>query len=285
MKPKQFSFPRLRIRMPRFWAFKIPLPGGIYLGGGRLILVSLSAVALGFLAGLMVVINSGEVEIYYPALGAAYTAPSTIGHPITDPEFPGERSQTLLLQFPAGIRLDIVEFKNINLGKAGLATAFEISGTSTSDLLVIDELIIRNSEFPKMSFDYSEFYIFNATTSVQAAGHTFEPTMSTTTDVTISSGRGTQSYRAADMDVDRVILRQTTAGDDVVIDKLILDGVSAWVGVFDLDYVHAGTVTLENVKIGNDADINTADLTLGTNGTVTINTINDGVIEAPIQIR
>ena len=87
------------------------------------------------------------------------------------------------------------------------------------------------------------------------------------------------------MDVDRVILRQTTAGDDVVIDKLILDGVSAWVGVFDLDYVHAGTVTLENVKVGNDADINNADLTLGTNGTVTINTINDGVIEAPIQIR
>ena len=285
MKDRQFNLPKINIRMPHFWAFRIPIGRGIYLGGGKLIVGSLSSIAIGFLLALVVVMNQGSEELVFPALGASYTAPSVIGRPITDPEFPSQRSQTLLLQFPAGIRLDVVEFVNINLGKAGLATSFEISGTSTSDLITVDEIVIRNSEFPKMSFDYSEFYLFNATSSVQAAGHTFEPTMSTTTDVTVGSSRGAMSYRAADMDVDRVILRQTTTGNDVVIGKLILDGVKAWTGVFDLDYVHAGTVTLENVKIGSDADINSADLTLGTNGTVSINQINDGVTEAPIQIR
>jgi hypothetical protein len=200
MKDKQFNLPKISLRMPRFWSFRVPIGRGIYLGGGKLIIGSLSSVGIGFLLALVVVMNQGSEELVFPALGASYTAPSVIGRPITDPEFPAQRSQTLLLQFPAGIRLDVVEFVNINLGKAGLATSFEISGTSTSDLITVDEIVIRNSEFPKMSFD-------------------------------------------------------------------------------------AGTVTLENVKIGSDADINSADLTLGTNGTVSINQINDGVTEAPIQIR
>ena len=136
-----------------------------------------------------------------------------------------------------------------------------------------------------MSFDYSEFYELHASSSVQAAGHTFNVTSGTTSDVTVSSGRGATSYIAKDMTVDRIILKQSTTGGDVIIDKLILDGVAAWVGAFDLDYTHIGTVTLENVKVGDDGDINSADLLLGTNGTVKINSVVDGVQEAPIWIR
>ena len=87
------------------------------------------------------------------------------------------------------------------------------------------------------------------------------------------------------MTVDRIILKQSTTGGDVIIDRLILDGVAAWVGAFDLDYTHIGTVTLENVKVGDDGDINSADLLLGTNGQVKINSVVDGVQEAPIWIR
>lgn len=285
MSKRRIGLPGISISMPGISRLRIPLPGGIYLGGGKLILVSMSTVVLGFLASMFILISSGDQQITWPMLGAVYEAPSLVGARAVDREFPADISQTLEVRFPAGIRLDEVIFRNINLGKSGLATAFQISGTSTTDLIVIDELIIRNSEFPTMSIDYSDIYQLHATSSVVAAGHTFTLTVSTTTDVTVSSGRGAQSYVAEDMTVDRILLRQSTTGGDVVIDRLILDGVWAWTGAFDADYIHVGTLTLENLKVGDDADINSADLTIGTNGVVYINTVADGVQEEPIQIR
>jgi len=285
MSKRRIGLPGISISMPGISRLRIPLPGGIYLGGGKLILVSMSTVALGFLASMFLLISRGEQQITWPMLGAVYEAPSLVGARAVDREFPAEVSQTLEVRFPAGIRLDEVIFRNINLGKSGLATAFQISGTSTTDLIVIDELIIRNSEFPTMSIDFADIYQLNATSSVVAAGHTFTLTTATTTDVTVSSGRGAVSYVAENMTVDRILLRQSTTGGDVVIDRLILDGVAAWTGAFDADYLHVGTLTLENLKVGDDADINSADLTIGTNGTVYIHEVADGVQEEPIQIR
>jgi len=285
MSKRRIGLPGISISMPGISRLRIPLPGGIYLGGGKLILVSMSTVALGFLASMFLLISRGEQQITWPMLGAVYEAPSLVGARAVDREFPAEISQTLEVRFPAGIRLDEVIFRNINLGKSGLATAFQVTGTSTTNLIVIDEMIIRNSEFPTMSIDYADIYELNATSSVVAAGHTFQLTTSTTTDVTVSSGRGAVSYVAENMTVDRILLRQSTTGGDVVIDRLILDGVAAWTGAFDADYIHVGTLTLENLKVGDDADINSADLTIGTNGVVYINTVADGVQEEPIQIR
>ena len=285
MSKRRIGLPGISISMPGISRLRIPLPGGIYLGGGKLILVSMSTVALGFLASMFLLISRGEQQITWPMLGAVYEAPSLVGARAVDREFPAEISQTLEVRFPAGIRLDEVIFRNINLGKSGLATAFQVTGTSTTNLIVIDEMIIRNSEFPTMSIDYADIYELNATSSVVAAGHTFQLTTSTTTDVTVSSGRGAVSYVAENMTVDRILLRQSTTGGDVVIDRLILDGVAAWTGAFDADYIHVGTLTLENLKVGDDADINSADLTIGTNGVVYINTVADGVQEVPIQIR
>ena len=42
MKGKQFRIPGLLVRLPRLWAVSLPLPGGIYLGGGKLIVASLT---------------------------------------------------------------------------------------------------------------------------------------------------------------------------------------------------------------------------------------------------
>jgi hypothetical protein len=135
-----------------------------------------------------------------------------------------------------------------------------------------------------MDWANGDIYLINATTSVVAAGHTFSPTMSSTTnDVVIGSGRGATSYIAEDMTVDRILLLQSTTGGDVIIDTLILDGVRAWTGAFNADYFEIGTLTLENVRIGDDGDINSADLVINT--TVKVNTVNDGVVEEPIFIR
>ena len=110
--------------------------------------------------------------------------------------------------------------------------------------------------------------------------------MSTSTaSVVISSGRGAASYVAENMVVDRILILQTTDGGQVLIGELILDGVRAWNGAADLDWLNVGTLTLENVRVGDDGDINSADLTLGTSGTVEINTIADGVVEEPIFIQ
>jgi len=284
MKGKQFRIPGLIVRLPRLWAFSLPLPGGIYLGGGKLIVASLSTVALGFLASMFILISSGDQEITWPMVGASYEAPSMIGSRVVDEEFPQDASQTLQINIPAGLRLDEVSFTNVSLGKAGITDAFQLTGTSTADLMTIDTLIIRNSEFPTMDWANGDIYTLTATSSVVAAGHTFSPTMSSTTnDVVIGSGRGATSYIAEDMVVDRIIVQQTTGSGDVLIDTMTLDGVKAWTGAFNADYFEIGRLILENVRIGDDGDIDSADLVL--NSSVSVNTVHDGVVEEPVFIR
>ena len=280
----KFGIPNLTAKLPRFWHFKIPFPGGVYLGGGKLIIGSLSAVAIGFLASLFLLVSSGEQQIQFPMLGASYEAPSMVGSPIVDAEFPADRSQTLQLNIPQGTRLDLIKFENISLGKGGLTDAFQLTGTSTTDMLTIDEVIIEDSEFPTMDLANGYIYLFNATSSVVVDGHTFSPTMaSSTNDVRVSSTRGAVSYEAKDMVVDRIIIRQTTTGGDVLIKKLHLKNVNAWNGAFNGDYFEIGTLTLKNVRIGDDGDIDTAAFVV--NSSVDVNTMNDGVVEEPVMIR
>ena len=279
-----FEIPNLNIRFGGLARVRLPLPGGIYLGGGRLIVGSLSTVALGFIAAMFVLVSSGDQEITWPMVGASYDAPSMIGSPVVDREFPGDRSQTLQINLPANLRLDEVSFTNVSLGKNGITDAFQITGTSTDDRITIDTLIIRNSEFPTMDWANGDIYTLTATSSVVAAGHTFSMTMaSTTNDVVIGSGRGAVSYIAKDMTVDRIIINQTTSGDDVLIDTMTLDGVRAFSGAFNADYFEIGRLILENVRIGDDGDINSADFVI--NSSVSVNTVNDGVLEEPVFIR
>ena len=291
MKKRKFGTPSLKVgfsigsfQLPKFWSFRIPIGGGIYMGGGKLIVASLSVVALGFLASLFLLVSSGDQQITFPMLGASYEAPSMVGHTIVDAEFPAQRSQTLQLNIPQGTRLNEITFKNVDLGKEGLTNAFQLTGTSTSDMITIDTMIIKNSEFPTMDWASGYIYKLNATSSVVVAGHTLSPTMaSTTNDVVIGGGRGATSYVAEDMSVDRIIIRQTTTGGDVLVDSLTLDGVKAWTGAFDMDYFEIGTLIMENVRIGDDGDINTPSFVVNT--TVEINSIQDGIVDEPVFIR
>ena len=279
-----FSIPAISVRFGGLARLRLPLPGGIYLSGGKFIVGSLATVALGFIAATFMLVSSGDQEITWPMAGASYTAPSMIGSRVVDAEFPADVSQTLQVNLPANLRLDEITLKNISLGKSGITDAFQLTGTSTTDVLTIDDLIIKNSEFPTMDFANADIYKIVATSSVVAAGHTFSPTMaSSTNDVVIGSGRGAVSYIAEDMVVDRIIIRQSTTGGDVIIDTLTLDGVRAWTGAFNADYLEVGTLTLENVRIGSDGDIDSADLVI--NSSVNVNTVLDGVVEEPVFIR
>ena len=215
--------------IPECWSFRCLFAGCVHVEGVQLIIGSLSVVALGFVSSMFLLISTGEQQITFPQTGASYTAPNHVGNRIVDSEFPADRSQTLQINMPSWIRMDFVKFENISLGNAVLTDAFQLSGTSTTDVITIDELIIRNSEFPTMDWANGNIYKINATSSVVVAGHTFSPTMSSTTnDVVIGSGRGATSYEAKDMVVDRILLIQTTTGADVIIDKSIIAGVRAW---------------------------------------------------------
>ena len=279
-----FSIPSLSVRFGGLARVRLPLPGGVYLGGGKLIVGSMATVGIGFLASMFVLISSGDQEITWPMTGASYAAPSMIGSPVVDAEFPSDRSQTLEINVPANLRLDEISFKNVSLGKNGITNAFTIAGTSSTDLITIDTLIIKNSEFPSMDWANGDIYELTATEDVVAAGHTFSMTMSSSTnDVVIGSGRGATSYIAEDMVVDRILITQTTTGGDVLIDTMTLDGVRAWTGAFDADYFEIGRLILENVRIGDDGDINSADFVI--NSSVSVNTVADGVLEEPVFIR
>ena len=202
-KKFRFSIPGLSLQILGLSKLRLPLPGGLYLGGGKLIVGSLTTVALGFLASMFILVSSGDQEITWPMVGASYDAPSMVGSKVVDAEFPADISQTLEINMPAGIRIDVISFTNVSLGKFGITDAFQITGTSTSDVITIDTLIIRNSEFPTMDWANGNIYSLHATSSVVAAGHTFSPTMSSSTnDVVIGSGRGATSYIAKDMVVD-----------------------------------------------------------------------------------
>jgi hypothetical protein len=111
----RFRIPVIATKLPKLWRFRVPLPGGIYMGGGKLVVVSLSAVVLGFLASLFVLISSGDQEITFPMAGAEYDAPSMVGHRVVDREFPAEASQTLKLNLPAGLRVERITFEDIEL--------------------------------------------------------------------------------------------------------------------------------------------------------------------------
>ena len=54
-------------------------------------------------------------------------------------------------------------------------------------------------------------------------------------------------------------------------------------GNFDADYFEIGSLNLINLRVGDDGDIDSADLVI--NSSVDANTVNDGVQEEPIFIR
>jgi len=282
----RFHIPTITAKLPRLWAFRIPLPGGLYMGGGKLILGSLSAVALGFITSMFLLISTGDQEITWPMSGAEYNAPSMVGARVVDAEFPAEASQTLKINLPAGLRVSKISLSDIELGKGGLVDAFKLSGTSTNDRLTIESLVIKDSEFPTFDISNASIHTINATNTVWTAGHTVSPTMGTSTAVKVGSSRGSVSYEASDMVVDRVLILMsatTTPATDVYIGEVVLDNVDAFTGGFNLDWADIGTLTLQNVMIGDDGDINSPDFILSSS--VTTNTVNDGIVDMPIDIR
>ena len=272
-------------RLPVLSGARLPLPGGLYLGGGKLMFVGFGAVLAGFLASTFVMISSGEEEIVWPQVGAVYEAPSMVGAIHLNPEEPSQRSMTLQLNIGQGERISHILLKDLSLGKDGITNAIELTGTSTTDRLVIETLTVRGSSFPTFDIANSDIHTIIATSSVLTAGHTVSPTLASSTDaISIGGTRNAVSYTADGGSVDRVIIRQTTTGGDVFIKELTVENVHSYIGQFNMDYLSVGTLILEDLKIGDDGDVdNDSDFIINTS--VNVDTVTESIVDADIYIR
>ena len=294
MKPRKFRLGIPNIKLPGFdWlnSIRLPLPGGLYLGGGKLLFGSFGMVVVGFLASTVLLIQSGDEDITYPTAGAVYTVPSRTGHPLLGypemGEISADRNQTLQINIPGGARITEMTFENISLGKAGLVKSIEVSGVeSPLQKIVVDDFRITNSSFPTMTVSgATRIHTITISAGVEVAGHTFTPTLSTTdtVDISIGSARGAGDYSASDMIVDRILIKVLGGTGDVVIDNLIFDNVHANIGTAMFETMDIGEFFMADTQIGDDADINSADFII--ENTVKYRHMSDGTIEAPIKVQ
>jgi len=292
MKPRKFRIGIPNIKLPGFdWlnSVRLPLPGGLYLGGGKLLFGSFGMVVVGFLASTVLLIQSGDEDITYPTAGAVYTVPSRTGQPLLGypemGEISADRNQTLQINIPGGARITEMKFEDISLGKAGLTNSIEVSGLGVQKI-VVDDFRITNSSFPTMTITgATRIHTITISAGVEVAGHTFTPTLSTTdtVDISIGSARGAGDYSASDMIVDRILIKVLGGTGDVVIDNLIFDNVHANIGTALFEIMDIGELFMSTTQIGDDADINSADFIIG--DTVKYRHMSDGTVEKPIKVQ
>ena len=287
--PKTISIPSARLPqiglpyLKLLTAIRIPIPKMIKVGGFRAALMSLLVVAGGFGASFALIINGTSDVPTWPEAGAQYTLPNINGERLApDSETPMERSQTLKINLASGVRLESLTLNNLDLGKAGLTDCIEITRAqgNSSGWLYVDNWTATGVTAP--SADFANAEIANLSMAAYVDGHTVEATIdSTITDLESSSTRGSGTFTAQNSVVDRVLI--VLAGD-AVIGTLAMTDVDCSVGGWNVDYVKAGSFTLDNTsKFGDGDGINTADFVV--NATVKARVMTDNLVDTPITVK
>jgi len=277
----QLKLPQLKL----LTAIRIPIPKAFKVGGGRAALVSILVVAGGFGASFALVINGTSDVPTWPEAGAVYALPNINGQRLApDDSDPATRSQTLQINLADGVRLDKLELRNLDLGKAGLTNSFEINRTSgvTGAQVSVGLITIRNSSAPTLDWANIETGCISLAGNVD--GHTNAVQVdSTISTLVIDSDRGSGSYVAQDSTVDRIIIN-TNGDTGATIGEILIDDVDASVGAWDWDYIKAGCIVLENNNtFGNGTGINVASAVF--NSTVKARVITDNLVDTPTTVK
>ncbi len=291
---RKFSWPALRIPHPRLPAITImsllpTLRTRLNFGGTKVTIGALAIVAIGFTATIWVTVAGSTHEIIFPTPGAEYELPSVVGERLPpDDQTPMTASQTLRIGFKDKTRLDRVVLKNLDLGKADLSTAFQVTRNATTGVtgaqayLFIGDIVITNSSAPTLAWGNME--LGSVSLAARVDGHTQEIQQdSTVTQVIIDSDRGAGTYTAQDSKVDRVIL-QINGTNGASIGVLEIDNVDASVGAMEWNYIKAGSLTMDGTnEFGNGTGINTASATWA--DTISSRTIVDNLVDVPISVK
>ena len=289
--PRTFSIPSARLpkfNIPqlRFISYlHIPIPKRFQVGSAKMGLMSLFVVGVGFAGTLFLVIAGTNSEMLWPDAGAEYSLPNVEGNPLPpDAETPAMINQTLRINLADGVRLDKLHLKNLDLGKSGLTSAFEINRTTgvTGAWVNVGLFTITNSSAPTL--DWANMEVGTLSLGAHVDGHTNNSVInSTISHLVIDSDRGSGSYVAENSTVDRVIINLN--GDNgATIGELIVDDVDASVGAWDFDYLKVGTLTMDNTnKFGDGSGINSASAVF--NDTVKSRSITDNLVDTPIRVQ
>ena len=217
----------------------------------------------------------------WPKAGAEYSLPQTMGHKL-EPYEDGSESQTLKINLADGTRLSSLTLNNLDLGKTGLTDCIEITRAqgNSSGWLFVDNWTATGVTAPSADFGNAE--IANLSLAAYVDGHTIEATIdSTITDLDIQSTRGSGIFTAENSVVDRVLI--VLAGS-AVIGTFAMTDVDCSVGGWNVDYVKAGSFTMDNTsKFGDGDGIDTADFVV--NSTVKARNFVDNLVDTPITVK
>ena len=217
----------------------------------------------------------------WPKVGAEYSLPQTMGHKL-EPYEDGSESQTLKINLADGTRLSSLTLNNLDLGKTGLTDCIEITRAqgNSSGWLFVDNWTATGVTAPSADFGNAE--IANLSLAAYVDGHTVEATIdSTISDLDIQSTRGSGIFTAENSVVDRVLI--VLAGS-AVIGTLAMTDVDCSVGGWNVDYVKAGSFTMDNTsKFGDGDGIDTADFVV--NSTVKTRSFTDNLVDTPITVK
>ena len=267
--PAMPGFPRYRVSFANKHIIKI-----IFFT----ILVSLGAVGTGMYFTIRDVVNASW---NWPQAGAEYNLPQTMGHKL-EPYEDGSESQTLKINLADGTRLSSLTLNNLDLGKTGLTDCIEITRAqgNSSGWLYVDNWTATGVTAPSADFANSE--IANLSLAAYVDGHTVEATIdSTISDLDIQSTRGSGVFTAENSVVDRVLI--VLAGS-AVIGTFAMTDVDCSVGGWNVDYVKAGSFTMDNTsKFGDGDGIDTADFVV--NSTVKTRSFTDNLVDTPITVK
>ena len=285
--PKTISIPSARLPqiglpyLKLLTAIRIPIPKALKIGGGRAALMSILVVAGGFGASFALVINGTSDVPTWPEAGAVYALPNLNGERLApDESDPATRSQTLQINLGNGVRLDKLELKNLDLGKAGLTDSLAVIGVTGAQVHV-GIINIKNSSAPTLDWANIETGCISLAGNVD--GHTNAISVdSTVPNLVIDSDRGAGTYVAENSTVDRVIIN--TVGGDATIGELLIDDVDSSVGGWNWDFIKAGCIVMENTNtFGDGSGINSASAVF--NSTVKSRVITDNLVDTPVSVK
>jgi hypothetical protein len=281
LKLDRFTFPALP-GISVLNALRLPMPKFSFdLSGGRGIVTALGIVGVSFAIAFSFVIATTDETPIWPQAGAAYALPSVFGTPLDpDESDPSTASQTLQINLANGVRLDKLELKNLDLGKAGLTDSFSVIGVTGAQVNV-GLITIRNSSAP--SLDWANIATGCLTLAGNVDGHTLAATIdSTVPNLVIDSDRGAGTYIAENSTVDRIII--STVGGDATIGEILIDDVDSSVGGWNWDFIKAGCIVLEATNtFGDGSGINSASAVF--NSTIKARVITDNLVDTPVSVK
>jgi len=281
LKLDRFTFPALP-GISLLNALRLPMPKFSFdLSGGRGIVTALGIVGVSFAIAFSFVIATTDETPIWPQAGAAYALPSVFGTPLDpDESDPSTASQTLQINLANGVRLDKLELKNLDLGKAGLTDSFSVIGVTGAQVNV-GLITIRNSSAPTL--DWANIATGCLTLAGNVDGHTLAATIdSTVPNLVIDSDRGAGTYIAENSTVDRIII--STVGGDATIGEILIDDVDSSVGGWNWDFIKAGCIVLEATNtFGDGSGINSASAVF--NSTIKARVITDNLVDTPVSVK